>query len=355
MSERLERLVNHLSEINVKRFVVTNMSNIRYLSGFSGSTAGMIVGDGIAVLITDFRYKEQAEQEVEKGIEVKVDTRDVITVVCDMLNGFEGNTGFESAYLSYQAYLKIRQKVKGDLVAIEDAVERFRRVKDQSEIECIEKAVRIADEVFDDIIGELRPGATEVEIAGRLDYMLRMKSGEVPAFDTIVACGEHASLPHARPGFRRVASGDMVKMDFGAIWQGYRSDLTRTVVVGKPSEKLREIYQIVLEANQKAIEGIRPGLRACEVDGLARGVIEKAGYGENFGHSLGHGVGLDVHESPRLSSKNEQYLEPGNVLTIEPGIYIPGWGGVRIEDMVVVTEDGCKVLTAAPKNLIEVK
>lgn len=353
--KRAERLVRHLSEIEVQRFIVTNISSIRYLSGFAGSTAGMILGEGMSVLITDFRYKEQAQKEVEEGIEVRVDTRDVLTVICEMLDGYEGKVGFESAHLSYQSYSKIRDKVKGDLVGIEDAVERFRRVKDQTEIERIEKAVRIADEVFEDIIAELCAGTTEVEIAGRLDYMLRMKSGEVPAFDTIVACGEHASLPHARPGFRRIANGDMVKMDFGAIWEGYRSDLTRTVVVGKASEKVKEIYQIVLEANSVAIDGVRPGISAGEVDRLARSVIEKAGYGDNFGHSLGHGVGLDVHELPRLSSRNSQCLEPGNVVTIEPGIYIPGWGGVRIEDMVVVTENGCRVLTSAPKNLIEVK
>lgn len=352
---RLERLLRHLEEIDIERLIVVNMSNIRYLSGFTGSTAAMIVGEGMTVLVTDFRYKEQAEGEVGQGIEVKVDSRDTITAIADLLEGFEGRVGFESAHLSYQSYLKIRQKVKGDLVAIEDAVERFRRVKDEDEIEKIENAVKIADQTFEEIIGEIHPGSTEVEIAGRLDYMLRMKSGEIPAFDTIVASGEHASLPHARPGFRRIADGDMVKMDFGAIWDGYRSDLTRTVVLGKASEKIRQIYQIVLEANQAAIAGIRSGLKASEIDSLARSIIERAGYGENFGHSLGHGVGLDVHESPRLSAKNDQYLEAGNVVTIEPGIYIPGWGGIRIEDIVVVTENGCRVLTSAPKHLIEVK
>jgi Xaa-Pro aminopeptidase len=208
--------------------------------------------------------------------------------------------------------------------------------------------------VFDLVTKEIKPGMTEVELAARIDFLLRRRSTDVPPFKSIVASGERASLPHATPTERIIRKGDLVTMDFGASVDGYCSDLTRTVVVGKASDKQREVYDVVLEANLKAEAGIRAGVKGSEADGLARRHIESKGYGERFGHSLGHGVGLEVHEEPRLSLKNDKPLEKGMVATVEPGIYIPGWGGVRVEDIVVIESDGCRVLPRADKRLIEI-
>jgi Xaa-Pro aminopeptidase len=237
---------------------------------------------------------------------------------------------------------------------MEGLIESLRKIKDSGEISSIAKAVAAGDAVFAEIVKEIRPGMPEVELAARIDFLLRRRSTDVPPFKTIVASGERSSLPHATPTDRQIGMGDLVKMDFGASLEGYCSDLTRTVVMGKASERQREVHQIVLDAQLRAEAGIRAGVKGNEADGLARQHIESKGYGERFGHSLGHGVGLEIHEEPRLSQKNESPLEPGMVVTVEPGIYIPGWGGVRIEDMIVVEDGSCRVLTSAPKDLIEV-
>jgi len=348
-----------MAERGLKNLVVSNIYNVRYLSGFSGSTAMMLVTGRKATLVTDFRYKEQAEGEVFRGVEVRIDTREALKVICEMVGELKGKTGLEAGTLSYTAYDKLRAAAV-DAVPIESGVLSsglvgdLRKTKDENEIETLRKAARIADDVFSGIVKEIRVGMTEVAIAARIDYMLRLKSSEVPAFKTIVASGEHASLPHASPSMRVVRDGDLITMDFGAIWDGYCSDMTHTVVAGKASDKVKEIYGIVLEAQMAAIAGIKAGKACSDIDALARDHIEAKGYGENFGHGLGHGVGLEVHEGPRLSKKSEEILAPGMVITVEPGIYIPGWGGVRIEDDVVVRDGGCDVLTAAAKELMEV-
>ncbi len=351
---RLSKFVDFMRQEGIDRFLVTNITNIRYLSGFTGSTACLVVTPSGATLITDFRYREQAEGEVWRGVEVKVDKRDALAAAIDFMGDSGGRIGFEALSLTYGSHRKVSDTLKAELIPFDDAVERLRRRKDDNEIATIKKAVEIADAVFAEVVKEIAPGLTEVDVAARIDFLLRKKSKEVPAFDTIVASGPHASLPHACPTTRVIAEGDLVKMDFGAIWDGYRSDLTRTVVIGRASDMVREVYSIVLGANQRAISAIKAGMKASEADAIARSYIESKGYGDNFGHSLGHGVGLEVHEAPRLSSKNDSVLEAGNVVTIEPGIYIPGWGGIRIEDVVVIGEDGRTVLTSAPKELVEV-
>ena len=351
---RLNRFIDFMRQEGVEKFIITNITNIRYLSGFAGSTACLLIDRSGGTLVTDFRYKEQAEGEVWRGIKVKVDKRDALVATIDLIGDFKGNVGFEALSLTYGSYRRLGERLKAKLLPFDDAVETFRRVKDQAELASIRRAVDIADAVFAEVIEKIEPGMTEVDLAAEIDFLIRKKSQDVPAFETIVASGPHASLPHARPTSRVITEGDVVKMDFGAVWDGYCSDSTRTVVVGKASERVREVYEIVLGANKTAIEGIRAGMKASEADALARQYIESRGYGEHFGHSLGHGVGLEVHEAPRLSAKNDSPLEAGNVVTIEPGIYIPGWGGVRIEDVVVITESGCDVLTSAPKELIEV-
>lgn len=354
--KRLDLVTEELSKRGLAYLVVSNISNVRYLSGFSGSTAWLLAGREKATLITDFRYKEQAEGEVFRGVEIKIDTKDALSVICGMAPELKGKVGFEAGSLTYAAFEKLRSAA-GGLMPVEELVEELRKTKDDNEIASLSKAASIADSVFGEIVGEIKVGLSEVDIAARLDFLLRKKSSEVPAFKTIVASGPHASLPHATPTARIIRGGDLVKMDFGAIWDGYCSDITRTVVMGKASDKVKEVYDIVRGAQERAIAGIRPGAACREIDKIARDHIEAKGYGDNFGHGLGHGVGLEVHEGPRLSkaaSKPGETLKVGNVVTVEPGIYIPGWGGIRIEDMVVVTEDGCDVLTSADKGLVEV-
>ncbi len=357
--KRIEAVSSKMAERGLKNLVVSNIYNVRYLSGFSGSTAMMLIAGRKATLVTDFRYKEQAEREVFRSVEVRIDTREALKAICEMVGEVKGKTGLEAGTLSYSAYDKLRAAAE-EAVPVESGVLSsglvgdLRKTKDENEIETLRKAARIADDVFSDIVKEIRAGMTEVSIAARIDYMLRLKSSEVPAFKTIVASGEHTSLPHASPSMRVVRDGDLITMDFGAIWDGYCSDMTRTVVAGKASDKVKEVYGIVLEAQMAAIDGIKAGRACCDIDALARDHIEAKGYGENFGHGLGHGLGLEVHEGPRLSKKSEEILAPGMVTTVEPGIYIPGWGGVRIEDDVVVRDGGCDVLTAASKELMEV-
>ncbi len=351
--KRLDLVAKELSKRDLAYLVVSNIANVRYLSGFSGSTAWLLASREKTTLITDFRYKEQAEEEVYRGIEIKIDTKEPLGVVCDMAPGLKGKVGFEAGSLTYAAYEKLRSSA-GGLTPAEGVVEELRKTKDANEIASISKAAAMADSVFGEIIGEIRGGLSEVDVAARIDFLLRKASSEVPAFKTIVASGAHASLPHATPTRRIIRGGDLVKMDYGAIWDGYCSDMTRTVVMGKASDKVKMVYGIVLEAQERAIAGIRPGAACREIDKIARDHIEAEGYGENFGHGLGHGVGLEIHEGPRLSKKSDEALKAGNVVTVEPGIYIPGWGGIRIEDMVVVTEDGCDVLTSAVKRLVEV-
>jgi Xaa-Pro aminopeptidase len=332
---------------------VSNIFNVRYLSGFSGSTAGLVISPTEANLITDFRYEEQAAQEAYPGIKVIIDKRDVLGAACEMLSAVEGKIGFEAEDLPYASFEKLAGAVRAELVPTQGLAEALRKVKDEGELASMLKAARAADAVFGEILKEIRPGVSEVDLAARIDFLLRQRSTGVPPFETIVASGQRASLPHAQPTTKQLDRGDLLTMDFGSSVDGYCSDLTRTVVVGKASAKQREVYEIVLEANLKAIAGIKAGVRGNEADTLARQYIEGKGYGERFGHGLGHGVGLEVHEDPRLSQKNPEPLEPGMVATVEPGIYIPGWGGVRIEDLVVIENQGCRLLSAAPKQLVE--
>jgi Xaa-Pro aminopeptidase len=351
---RLDRLYDEMGRRNWARFIVSNQFNVRYLSGFSGDTGWLIVEPGSASLVTDFRYEEQAAQEVYSGVKVVIDKRDVLAATCDILAEVAGRIGLEGGSLSFAAYEKLSGALQAELASSEGLVETFRKVKDEGEIACIARAVEASDAVFGEIVKEIRPGMGEVELAARIDFLLRRRSTDVPPFKTIVASGERSSLPHATPADRLIAKGDLLTLDFGASIDGYCSDMTRTVTVGRASGKQREIYQIVLEAQLKAEAGVKAGAKGSEIDGLARRHIEAKGYGDQFGHSLGHGVGLQVHEDPRLSQKNDSILEPGMVATVEPGIYIPGFGGVRIEDIVVVEDGGGRVLTKSSKQLIEI-
>lgn len=352
MISRLERVRTILGERNLDALLIQKDENRAYVSGFFGSAGIVIVTPKEAILLVDFRYVEQAGREAPEFEVLKAD-RQFIEALTGLVSqrgwkriGFESETVTVKQYQDYVAKLQA-----AELVPVE-GIDRLRWVKDEDELARIRHAVEIADAAFAHIRSHLRPGAVERDIALEMEFFMRRHGADREAFETIVASGPRSSLPHGRAADRVLQGGDLVTVDFGAVYRHYISDCTRTVVIGDVSPKQRDVYDTVLEAQQTAVRGIRPGMTGKEADALAREVIAKAGYGDAFGHSLGHGVGLMVHEGPTLSPREEAALGPGMVVTVEPGIYLAGWGGVRIEDLVVIRNDGCEVLTRSPKELL---
>lgn len=355
---KLEQMKVLLRERKLDAVLAACPANIRYLSGFAGTESYLYVSEKRGVILTDSRYTLQAEEE-GKGCEVRTIRRDLGygKLLAQLLKEEQvENLGFEEDAMLYGTVRELQQEAglpPERWRMLGDALSSFRKIKSPEELDRMERAERIGDEAFSYILNELKPGVTELQIAAKLEYFMRSHGAEGTSFDTIVASGYHSAMPHAVPTEKPLENGDFVTMDFGCRYQGYCSDMTRTVVIGKADPRQKEIYQIVLEAQQAALEGLRPGMTGTEGDRLARDVIEKAGYGEYFGHGLGHSVGLEIHEKPALSTRDEAVLLPGMIETVEPGIYIPGFGGVRIEDMVVLTETGIRNLTTSPKELIE--
>ncbi len=356
--KRLEALRRRMAETALPALLVTGACNRRYLSGFTGSSGILIVTADHAWLLTDFRYLEQARQEAPgwELVPVKGKLNEAIRSVLE--SAAVDCLGFEKEHLTFSQFERL-QDLEVTLRPVGTWVESQRMVKDPGEIECIRRAAAISDAAFEHILGFIRPGRSEQEIALELEYYMRRAGARGAAFEFVVASGPRGSLPHGRPSPRSIRSGDMVTMDMGCIVDGYCSDLTRTVVVGRASEEQRAIYRLVLEAQAVGLNAVRAGKKGSAVDAEVRKVIEEAGHGEDFGHGLGHGVGLEVHEEPRLSpgaaGPDEPDLQAGMVVTVEPGVYIPGWGGVRIEDLVVVQADGPIVLSHASKDLIELR
>ncbi len=348
MRGRGDRLTAALVELELDRMLVTNLVNVRYLTGFGGTNGACICGADARLFLTDFRYTERAAAEV--------DGWDVITVADDWLGGLAahltGKTGFEDDHVSVRMLERLRSKLPDGVepVAAGGTVEKLRRVKDEAELAAIATAAELADEIWRWSLERGLGGRTEREVAGAAEARIR-ELGAEPAFPAIVATGSNGALPHAEPGEREIGGGDLVVFDMGAKLDGYCSDGTRTFAVGEPGERAREVYEAVRMAQAAALAAVVAGLRGEELDGVARRVIEEAGHGEHFGHGLGHGVGLEVHEGPRVSPRSEDVLAAGEVVTIEPGIYLPGDLGVRIEDLVVVTEEGCRNLSGLPKEL----
>lgn len=351
---RVQAVRARMAAHNLDAFVTIHGSNRRYLSGFTGSAGMAAVLPDAAVLLVDFRYTEQANQQAT-GWEVHQVTSFFKGLAELLAERGARRCGFEQDRLTYGAWRKLEEEVGFvEWVPTASFVEEVRGIKEPGELASLGKAVALADRAFDYMLEKARPGMTERSLALELEFFLRREGAEALSFPPIVASGPNAALPHARPTDRRLQEGDLLLLDYGCVVEGYCSDITRTVSLGPASEREKEIYHIVLRAQQAALAAIRPGMEGKAVDGVARGIIEEAGYGPYFGHGLGHGVGLDVHEDiPRLSQQAEVTLQPGMVCSVEPGIYIPGWGGVRIEDLIVVTDDGCRILTAAPKELIE--
>jgi len=306
-----------------------------------------------AVLVTDFRYVEQAKAQAPAFTVVRHE-RKLLDTVVELVKAWGAETlGFEGDFITWNDYKTLAEQLgEGRLKSIDLA--SIRMVKDEDEIALLKKAASIADAAFAHILSYLKPGVLERDIAMELEFIMRKLGSQRNAFDIIVASGARSALPHGVASDKPLAVGDVVTLDFGAVYQGYHSDITRTVFLGKASQKQRDLYGLVLEAQLAGINSVKAGRHCHEVDAVAREIIARAGYGDYFGHGLGHGVGLVIHEEPRLSPSNpDLMLQPNMVVTVEPGVYLPEFGGVRIEDMVRVTSTGCEVLTASPKHLIE--
>jgi Xaa-Pro aminopeptidase len=343
--DRLERL---LAERELDRMLVTDLTNVRYLTGFTGTNGACVCGPGVRLFLTDFRYSERAAAEVPEW--------ETVTIEADWLRGIaerlEGRVGFEDDHMSVRMLEKLKEKLaeRTEMVAAGGQVEKLRRVKDEAELAAIAEAAKLADEVWRWTLERGLAGRGEREVARAAEARIRELGGD-PAFPVIVAAGPNGALPHAEPGEREIGRGELVVFDMGAKLDGYCSDGTRTYATGDPGERGRTVYEVVLEAQLASLAAIKGGVKGTDVDNVARDVIDAAGHGDHFGHGLGHGVGLEVHEAPRLSLRSDDVLAPGEVVTVEPGIYLPGELGVRIEDLVVVSEEGLDDLSGLPKEL----
>jgi Xaa-Pro aminopeptidase len=349
-------LIARLDDLEVEAFFVTRLPNVRYLSGFSGSNGQILLSEREGIFLTDGRYTEQSRREVPE-LERRTYRTDLPAEFVDACSALGATkVAFESDGMTYQEWSRLAkagEEAGGiQLVPAQGAVEALRWVKDPEELALVAAAQAVTDEGYDVITRKLVEGISEKEAAFELDSAMHRAGADGLAFETIMAFGENAAEPHHSPTERQLARGELVKMDFGAQVGGYHSDMTRTVAFGEVSDRLREVYQVVLLAQQAGIDAVRPGATGGECDEAARAVIREAGHVEAFKHSLGHGVGLEIHEPPWLRASGEQVLPEGTIVTVEPGIYLDGEGGVRIEDMVQVTADGCRPLPRSPRELV---
>ena len=348
---RVSNLRKEIKEVD--GFIVTNLPNIYYLVGFTGSSGVLVITQKAAVFFTDFRYKEQCTREI-KGADVVIIKESLLKEVSQhsIVKSLK-KIGFEEG-IKYSNYSMLEKGLRGKKFSpLKNKVEKLRKIKEPSEIKTIKQAARIALSSFESIKSLIKPGVMEEDIAIELEYRMKKNGAQGTSFETIVASGPNAALPHAKAGNRKLKDGDTVVLDFGVMYNHYASDTTRTIILGEnptrpETERVgtaHKIYRIVEDAQTSAIREIKPGVPLKELDRIARDIISDAGYGEYFGHSLGHGVGLEIHEAPKVSGKSEDIVTPGMVFTVEPGIYLPRFGGVRIEDMVVVRDKGIEIIT----------
>ena len=348
---RIDRLRKVMAANEAPGLLVTDITNIRYLTGFTGSSAVLLVTEKDALIVSDGRYEEQLRQQcpdIESAIRPMTDG--LIDFTAGLLKArCSGGVFFEYGAISLQQFDQLQQAYQRDLQRSGPWIENLRAVKDELEIELIRKSIAINQTVFQSIVGNLSAAVTEKEIAAEIEYQGRRLGADGCSFEPIVAVGENSALAHYRPGDIKIGDGPFILIDWGLNFQGYASDLTRMVLTQDTPSKLEEIYDITLEAQLLAIGRIKPGVEAKEIDAVARDYIAAAGFGDQFNHGLGHGIGLNIHEGPRLSPSFEGVLQTGMVVTVEPGIYLPGFGGVRIEDDVLITAEGCEVLSNLPK------
>ncbi len=348
---RLDRLRHFLEMQKLQAFLVTKPENIYYLSGFTGgSDARLVVSMADKYIVTDGRYLDQAGRECPDWELARVQGGglDSLAAICDKYSSL----AVESNHVTYGLFVRLQSALKPQLSPQENIIEGLRRQKDAVELEWLRAAARVGDEVFQRICLEIRPGWSEVQVANRIAYYLRELGCSGEAFPTIAVAGENAALPHGQPGTRRLQKGDMLTMDFGGFYHGYAGDMTRTIAIGAASARLQEVYSRVLEAQQKGVASIKAGIRAQALDQLVRDVLARYGLDDYFLHGTGHGLGLEIHETPNLSRHCEDILEENMVVTVEPGVYMSGWGGIRIEDTVIIGYGGCEVITASEKGLL---
>ncbi|MDD4291220.1 MAG: aminopeptidase P family protein [Clostridia bacterium] len=349
---KIEKLFNNC---NADAFLITSQKNRYYFTGFNSTAGYLVLTKNGASFITDFRYGEMAQCVKEKGIELYILTyKESFEKVAAILKAVGARTvGFEDSEITVSEYNYFKEKFDGfELVPCGAALAKVKQVKTAEELACIEKAQDVTDKVFSHMLKTLKVGMTEIDVAVELECAIRKLGGSGLAFDTIIASGLNSSKPHAHPTDKKLENGDPVTMDFGARYEGYCSDMTRTVFMGEPNAEMRRIYNIVYEAQMLTLNTMKPGMEGREIDAIARGVIEKNGFGEYFQHGLGHSVGLDIHETPNANHLCCDKFYKNMLVTVEPGIYVSGVGGVRIEDMVVFTEDGIHNFTKSDKSLI---
>ncbi|MER1956561.1 MAG: Xaa-Pro peptidase family protein [Solibacillus sp.] len=349
---KLAKLRQALIDNHVDAILITNEYNRRYMTGFTGTAGVAIVSQKDAVFITDFRYTEQAAEQV-KDFRIEQHKGTIFEEVAKQVASMGVKTlAFEKDAMHYGTYEVYKSAVKADFVPLSGLIEKIRLIKSQEEINIIKVACEIADNAFTHILNFIKPGITELDVSNELEFFMRKQGATSSSFDIIVASGLRSALPHGVATKKIIETGDFVTLDFGAYYNGYISDITRTVAVGQPSEKLVEMYNAVLESQLLALEKVGPGMTGAEADAVSRDYLKSKGLGEAFGHSLGHGIGLEVHEGPGLNFRSEVVLEPNMTVTIEPGAYIPGVGGVRIEDDILITETGNEILNHSDKKLI---
>lgn len=343
-----------IETLDTEAFLFTSLPNIRYLTGFTGSDGAFLITPETGCFLTDSRYTTQAASEVQ-GFPVS-EYKGKLDGIVDWLKQEKiSRVAIEPDNITVAVLNALQEKVPDvHFVLANTDLELLRIVKDASELDTIASTAQTASKAFYDMLSSIRAGVSEKDLALKLEILMRQGGADATSFDFILVSGERGALPHGKPTDKIIESGELVTFDFGAIVDGYCSDETVTVCFGKSDSRQQEVYSIVKDAHDLAIDAIKPGVSLKELDAIARGFIDKKGYGSYFGHGLGHGVGLEIHEKPVVSPKSEAVAQEGMVFTIEPGIYIPGWGGVRIEDMVAVTSDGCRVLTKVAKDMITV-
>ena len=353
-TDRADRVAEALEGREADMLLVTDLINVRWLTGFTGSNAAAVVGRaGSRRFVTDFRYLTQSADEVDPAWEREI----AVDLLAGVVKGLPGSgdlrLAFDDAHMSVKNHGRLAGMLRAgiELVPAGGAIEALRAVKDADELEAIRAAARLADDALTEVLGRGLVGRTERDVALDLEFTMRRMGAQAASFPPIVAAGEHGALPHASPRDVAIPAGTLVVVDWGAQLDGYASDCTRTYATGDIDPRDGQVYELVLEAQEAALEAVLPGPTGREVDAVARAIIDAAGHAEHFGHGLGHGVGLDVHEGPRLSKQGDAALAAGMVVTVEPGVYVPGAVGVRIEDLVIVTDDGAEVVSSLPKEL----
>ena len=342
-----------LQENEVDAILVTNPYNRRYITNFTGTAGVALITTSDAFFVTDFRYVNQAKEQAPDFTVIE-HQGPIEDKLAELINKLAiKRLGFEADHVTYATYSLYEEKFAVEVVAVKEIIESLRLIKTSQEIAILKDAATIADDAFEHIVEFIKPGVREIDIANELEIFMRKQGATSSSFDIIVASGHRSALPHGVASDKVIENGELVTMDYGALYKGYCSDITRTVAVGNISDELKEIYETVLEAQVRGVNGIKPKMTGKEADALTRDYIEKQGFGEYFGHSTGHGIGLEIHEGPGLSPRSETVLKKNMVVTVEPGIYIPGIGGCRIEDDIVLTETGNERLTFARKELIQ--